>query len=147
MKTERGNMEYIGVLLVICAVCVIGVVFLWARSQENSPSELALVAKTLGTRLDKFDANPPVQMDTVASLNTRLDTAIQNVSMLRLEIESLKSKIDFPQKQEMILKQDKVWEVHLVPERPARKKTTKLPFTKGAGVVDLPVGKQNKVTK
>lgn len=147
MKTERGNMEYIGVLLVICAVCVIGVVFLWARNQENSPSELAIVAKSLGERLDKYDSNPPVQLETVASLNTRLDTAMQNVSMLRLEIESLKSQITFPQKQEMVLKQDKAWEVHLVPERPAKKKTTKLPFTQGSGIVTLPVGKQNKVSK
>jgi len=140
-------MEYIGVLLIICAVCVIGIVFLWARSQENSPSELAVVAKALGERLDKYDANPPVSLDSVAKIETRIDTALQNVSMLRLEIESLKSQVTFPQKQEMVLKQDKAWEVHLVPERPARKRTTKTPFTQGTGVVELPVGKQNKVTK
>lgn len=120
MKTERGTMEYIGVLLIICAVCVIGVVFLWARSQDSHPSDVSVLLKSMNGKIEDFNKTVPTINESISSVNSRIETAMQNVAMLRLEVESLKSQIVFPQKQELLLKQDKAWEIHLLPERKAK---------------------------
>jgi len=126
----------------ICAACVIGIVFLWARSQDFAPDETAKAVKSLTDKVNKIEAATTAG-DSLADVQKKLDTAMVNTSMLRLEVESLKSQIAFPQKQEVLLKQEKTWEVHLVPDRPVVRKK-KVP---AAYEIDLPVGRGNKVQK
>ena len=132
----------IAILLGIAAICVVAIVFVYARNQDPSPFEKKL--SDLAADVSAIKSVPPMDDEKIKELVNKVDAAATNASLLRLEIESLKSKIAFPQQSEITFKQAKPFEVFLVPTRPAKKKKPEAPHSTLTSPTLLPRGFESK---